>query len=330
MTRALPPASQPSSHFSDVLLRDLRVVEARICLVELGSGASASFAAAGHPVLHVVLEGTVWLEATEQQDPPVRLEAGETALVFYGDRHRIGISETYAVESEVRFQTQAGEEPCTVSIGQAPAKAIMMSCELELAYTAPAAQTVRAAPTIWTMLKSQRPEHGLALGGDLAQWRAELHGPGAFAFASMLASLQFAHSMRDMYRRFWSDQPMEIRAPSTRWLNAAVILLHTRPDRPWTVAGLAQAVGVSRSRFAAGFTGTIGVPPLAYLTRIRMMRAAQLLESGDIPFSEIARRSGYPVHTSFTRAFTAFHGLSPTDFVARTRPKEQGGHEPSE
>ena len=328
MIRALPELRQSSSHLSDVLLRDLRMVEARICLVELGGGAAASFAAAGHPVLHVVLEGTVWLEANDQQEPPVRLEAGETALVFYGDRHRASISRVPATETEVGFQPQTQEEPRTVSIGQAPPEAVMMSCELELAYVAPAAQAVRAAPTIWTMLKSARPQHGLTLAGDFGQWRAEMRGPGAFAFASMLASLQFAHSMRDMYCRFWKDQPMEIRAPSTRWLNAAIILLHTRPDRPWTVASLAQAVGVSRSRFAEGFTAIIGVPPLGYLTRIRMMRAVQLLEAGDIPFSEIARRSGYPVHTSFTRAFTAFHGLSPTEFIARSGQSKQGNNEP--
>ncbi|MCB5944269.1 AraC family transcriptional regulator [Acidocella sp. KAb 2-4] len=331
--QGLSPDGQdrPGGQLSETLLSDLRVIEARVSVVELGGDAAAIFPDAERPVLHVVLEGGVWLAVGGQQAPAMRLESGETALVFYGDRHSLGTHPRRGREEEVVLDTPPREEPRAIPVGNPPAVAVVMSCVLELAYMSPAARAVRAAPAVLLMTKTGAPPHDRALAGDPAQWLEALRGPGASAFGSMLASLCFVHSMRGMYHGFWRDQPMEIRAPSTRWVNAAVILLHTRPDRPWTVASLAHEVGVSRSRFAAGFAAIIGMPPLAYLTRIRMMRAIELLEAGDIPFAEIARRTGYPVQSSFTRAFVAFHGVSPTEFAAQQRQtrRRKGGAGPS-
>ena len=311
--------ARPAGQLSEVLLRDLRVMEARISVVELGGGGAAVFAQTARPVLHVVLEGSVWLDTGDPQTPPMRLESGETALIFYGDQHQLRATAGPGGAAEAMADAPPQEEPRHIMLGEPPVRGVVMCCVLELAYLSPAARTVRAAPAVLVMSKSGAAPHAQALAGDPRQWLEALRGPGASAFGSMLASLCFVHSMRGMYHDFWQDQPMEVRAPSTRWVNAAVILLHTRPDRAWSVVSLAHAVGVSRSRFAAGFASIMGMPPMAYLTRIRMMRAAQLLQTGDIPFAEIARRSGYPVQTSFTRAFAAFHGMSPTEFSARAR-----------
>jgi AraC-like DNA-binding protein len=46
------------------------------------------------------------------------------------------------------------------------------------------------------------------------------------------------------------------------------------------VASLAEEVGLSRSVFAARFTQLVGEPPLGYLTRLRMQKAATLLREG--------------------------------------------------
>jgi len=322
-----PPAPQgqsASSHLTQLLLRDLRVVEMRLAVVELGAGRAAIFQISGHPILHIVLQGEVQFSAEGQAQ--IQLQAGETALFFYGDKHQTSLPQAGPLPghatAEIDISGPAQEEPRIITVGEGPAQAVLLSCILELAYMAPAARTVRAAPTIWTMLNTARPGHGSGLSGDPAQWRALLHGAGATAFATMLANLHFVHAMREMYTRFWQDQPLEVRAPSTRWLAAAIILLHARPDRTWTVASLAQSVGVSRSRFAAGFNSNMGMPPLAYLTRIRMARAAQLLEEGHIPLGEIARRCGYPVQTSFTRAFTGYHGVPPSEFAALLRRRD--------
>ena len=65
-----------------------------------------------------------------------------------------------------------------------------------------------------------------------------------------------------------------LRDPSTA---AALGAMHHRAEAPWTVASLAKEVGLSRSVFAARFTQLVGEPPLGYLTRLRMQKAATLL-----------------------------------------------------
>lgn len=49
-------------------------------------------------------------------------------------------------------------------------------------------------------------------------------------------------------------------------LAKAITLMHERPEQAWTVETMADAAGMSRARFAAGFKATVGVAPLDYLT----------------------------------------------------------------
>ena len=160
---------------------------------------------------------------------------------------------------------------------------------------------------------------GPALRLDCGQISEALAGPGAAAFALALAGLILVHGVRDMYRSIWHGAAHDIRGEGTRRLAAAILAIHTHPDRNWTVAALAREVGLSRSSFAAAFTQTMQLPPLGYLHRVRMEQAARLLRRGSISILEVGRRSGYTVPSSFTRAFKAFHGAAPRRFAAHPR-----------
>ena len=59
-----------------------------------------------------------------------------------------------------------------------------------------------------------------------------------------------------------------------------IVYRHQDPAHAWTVASLAQRVGMSRSTFAGRFTELVGEPPLHYVTRWRMQKAAGLLRDG--------------------------------------------------
>ena len=62
-------------------------------------------------------------------------------------------------------------------------------------------------------------------------------------------------------------------------LGKALRIMHEDAQRPWTVAALATAVGMSRSAFAARFTDIIGMPPIDYLANWRMTLAKAALAS---------------------------------------------------
>lgn len=92
---------------------------------------------------------------------------------------------------------------------------------------------------------------------------------------------------------------------------AALRRIHEEPSRQWTVAALGSAAGLSRAAFAKRFTTTVGEPPLAYLTRWRMITAARLLRAGDAPLSTVARLAGYGSEFAFGKAFKREYGTAP-------------------
>ncbi|SEG95684.1 Helix-turn-helix domain-containing protein [Nonomuraea solani] len=85
------------------------------------------------------------------------------------------------------------------------------------------------------------------------------------------------------------------------------------------MARLAAEVGLSRAAFARRFATLAGEPPLAYLTRWRMITAAILLKEGTEPLSVIAGRVGYESEFAFARTFSRAHGRPPGRYRAQTR-----------
>jgi transcriptional regulator GlxA family with amidase domain len=91
----------------------------------------------------------------------------------------------------------------------------------------------------------------------------------------------------------------------------ALRVMHGDAQRPWTVAALADAVGMSRSAFAARFTHITGVPPIDYLANWRMTLAKAALASSNLPMTEIAEMAGYQSVSAFSTGFKRATGLSP-------------------
>lgn len=100
-------------------------------------------------------------------------------------------------------------------------------------------------------------------------------------------------------------------------IHRALELLHARLDAPWTVEQLAARVGLSRSGFATQFARAMGEPPLRYLARARIARAAQLLRETEASIADIAERVGYESVPSFGKAFKRWRGASPAAYRTR-------------
>jgi transcriptional regulator GlxA family with amidase domain len=88
-------------------------------------------------------------------------------------------------------------------------------------------------------------------------------------------------------------------------------LLHNRVSHPWTIADLAEQVGISRSALVERFTRYLSEPPMAYLTRWRLQLAARSLERTSRGVAEIAADVGYESEAAFNRAFKREFGKPP-------------------
>jgi transcriptional regulator GlxA family with amidase domain len=95
-------------------------------------------------------------------------------------------------------------------------------------------------------------------------------------------------------------------------LRPALSLMHSAPERPWTVSSLAQQASVSRSVLDARFREVLGRSPIRYLTEWRMHVAQDLLATTDLGVGAIARRVGYDAEEAFSRAFKRATGNAPT------------------
>ena len=101
-------------------------------------------------------------------------------------------------------------------------------------------------------------------------------------------------------------------------IGKVLTLLHTEPDKAWTVDALSKTVAMSRSALAERFTSLVGESPIQYLTKLRLAAAAHELSTGKQPVGKIAERAGYESEASFSRAFKRQYGAPPATW-RRTR-----------
>ncbi len=142
---------------------------------------------------------------------------------------------------------------------------------------------------------------------------AEMDGqrPGHDTISQRLAEVLFILIMRFHYQEHSSGGTNLF---SDRKIYEAVALMHREIEKPWTVNGLAQRVGISRTLFMERFKKSVGDTPIKYLTNWRMIKARQLLKNTDLAMNDIADVIGYPSASSFQRAFKKWNQITPGNY----------------
>lgn len=137
------------------------------------------------------------------------------------------------------------------------------------------------------------------------------HQPGAQDVLARLSELLFVEAVREYIEQLPPETGSWLAALRDPPLARALSAIHGRPAHPWTAGQLADVALLSRSAFADRFARTLGVPPMTYLTRWRMLVAAQKLRESRAPIGRIAAEVGYESESTFTRAFTREMGVTP-------------------
>lgn len=138
-------------------------------------------------------------------------------------------------------------------------------------------------------------------------------GPASVIILQRLADILFVQALRSISTLTSCKQP-GLAALADPPVHEALGLMHARVDARWTVAELASRVGLSRSGFATRFASLVGEPPLQYLARWRIARAAELLRDTKSSVDEVSARVGYESVPSFSKAFKRWRGVSPGAF----------------
>ena len=98
-------------------------------------------------------------------------------------------------------------------------------------------------------------------------------------------------------------------------------LLIAQYSQPWTINQLCQQSGLSVRTLNRRFQQAIGIAPLAYLKKIRLEQASDLLKDTNLSVMDIALQVGYTDSDYFARLFKQQFFLSPSAFRKSVRNK---------
>lgn len=92
---------------------------------------------------------------------------------------------------------------------------------------------------------------------------------------------------------------------------------------------ICKEFGFNRTKLQEGFNQLFDITVHAYVSQLRMNKARALLKETDEPIKLIAMECGYKKLSSFTRVFTRWHRMSPTQYrtlsVANEKLSEKAG-----
>lgn len=96
-------------------------------------------------------------------------------------------------------------------------------------------------------------------------------------------------------------------------IEAAIEYIEENITEELTISGIASQVKISAFYFQKGFSMLCGYTVGEYIRKRRLSLAGRELLASDIRIVDLAAKYGYESPDSFTRAFTRFHGSTPTD-----------------
>lgn len=284
------------------------------CFSSPPSNTLAALLAPGAPhlvIYHLLIEGRALVELADGQS--IELKPGDVVIVPHGDPHQMtsgrgatATPQASAILSKVKsrdlslMQGGGGGDTARFACGY-------MACDPYISRP-----ILSGLPAVFKVnIRTDRSGNWLE---NSILHLVEEAASGRVGSAAMLAKLSEALFV-DTLRRYVVSLPEQ----QMGWLAAArdpivgksLGLLHSRFAHPWTIADLAEEVGISRSGLVERFTRYLSEPPMTYLTRWRLQLASRSLESTPRGVAEIATDVGYESEAAFNRAFKREFGQPP-------------------
>jgi AraC-like DNA-binding protein len=267
---------------------------------------------AAHMVLyHFLIEGEALAQLTD--GPSIELKPGDVVIFPHGHSHNMTSVRgamapfpNYGITSKIKsrdlstLQAGGGGDTARFVCGY-------MTCDPYLSRP-----ILTGLPPVFKVnIRTDRSGHWLE---NSILHLVEEAASGRVGSDAMLAKLSEALFV-DTLRRYVASLPEQ----QIGWLAGArdpivgksLGLLHSRIAHPWTIANLADEVGISRSALVERFTRYLSEPPMTYLTRWRLQLAARSLEGTPRGIAEIAADVGYESEAAFNRAFKREFGQPP-------------------
>ncbi|MFD8077137.1 cupin domain-containing protein [Streptomyces sp. NPDC059718] len=297
----------------DSVSRLLRLARLRADLDKrclLGAGTRMDVPAHGEleAPFHVLLEGTCRLQVgTVLLD----LRPGDVVMIPSGAPHRVI---TDGGSGQVGTAEAAGDVFVTTRSEHGAEPVIDLFCG-HYTFDAGSGSLLFASlpdPVHVSFGQSAESDEVLRMLSALMRGEARREGEGTAAILSALCTVLLAMVLRtargDVTRTtLWT-------AAADGRIASAVEGMLNDPGADWTIERLSRTAAMSRATFLRHFTRDTGTTVGAFLTRVRLMAAAELLTSTDATVAAVAGQVGYYSESAFSRAFRAHLGTTPARF----------------
>jgi AraC-like DNA-binding protein len=270
-------------------------------------------------LFHIVAQGSCWVSVAGGERH--KASQGDVIVLPYGDQHTIG-GETPAqcvpILTLLDDPPWEGVPTLRHGGGGAPTDLVCGYLHSEDPLFDPA---MRALPSVFVVrMPAGAPAGWVQASVAYSLEEAAASNASASGISTRLSELVLIEVLRVHLATAPAADHGWMAALRDPVLAPALSLLHSSPDRRWTVTDLASATAVSRSLLDARFREVLGRPPIRYLTEWRMHLAEQLLATTHIGIATVARRVGYDSEEAFSRAFKRARGLSPSHWRAARSP----------
>ena len=165
----------------------------------------------------------------------------------------------------------------------------------------------------------------LIAAGIVVNWRR--HRREVRGFEQDIISLQ--EQSTQIYRQYrnvvadMAQSAPELTDDDKAFLSRLADIIDTSAEKGITdIDAIAAQMQVSTGTLHRRLSQTLSVTPKVYIQQVRMNKARYLLQNyRDITIGDVADRLGYAQVPNFTRAFTRFFGITPTEARARGNEK---------
>jgi len=270
-------------------------------------------------IFHLLTEGHGYAYVAGD-DRPIPLNAGDILIVPHGDAHILGngLRVTPVDRAQVLEQVLSqGLKVSRMGGGGETTKFVCgyMACEPQLSQVFLGGLPPILKINIRDDASGKWLENSIRYSVD----NVDPSRPGDETVLAKLSEVLFVETLRRYIALLPGEQTGWLAGVRDPEVGKALALLHRKPAHPWTIAALANEVGISRTVLTERFRRYLSETPIAYLTRWRLQLGAQLLKSTNSSVAHIAAEVGYESEASFNRAFKREFGHPPARFRSKSK-----------
>jgi AraC-like DNA-binding protein len=264
---------------------------------------------------YAVVSGRCWLSVEGVPDP-VRLEAGDCFLLPRGRPFRLASDLALTpVDAQTFFSTAPHGAVATCNGG-----GDFFGVGGYFAFAGDHAGILLGVLPPIVHIRKESDKAALRWSMDQMMQELREPQPGGFLVAQHLAHMMLVQALRLHLAEGLKGGVGWLFALADKQMGAAINAMHGEPAHRWTLQGLAERAGMSRSSFALKFKETVGASPMDYLTRWRMLLAGDRLANSGDSVSAIALSLGYESESAFGTAFRRVMGCAPRQYGRGRNP----------